>query len=180
MASERYLERPRAFQEYSGSCSLAEGYWSAGLLTAYLEQAPVFQQQIEIVLPGKTTTHGFAILKPFSDLLEERFGEPTWLVVTGRFAGCILSPDNHSLLRPLRIIPKYNDAFENIDRLEKLRESPMISEGPGRYLDSVIFLLGQLSDRTPDADTIWKNSLEFQRLESEWIYKSMWKHHEWG
>jgi hypothetical protein len=169
MASiERYIH-PNAFQAIEGSCQMAEGLWGMGLLTALREHHPITPEAIQMQHPHNITSAGVAIQKPYSEEPFAKFGDATWLVVTGPCAGFILTPKRHGTLRPLRHVPIDNDSTENFFRMRQLKHEllreHLLIEGPGWYLSAIIELLRKNIPIQPDANTIWQNSLAFHNWE---------------
>jgi hypothetical protein len=171
-AIEQFIEQPTAFIANEGMCQKAEGLWGMGLFTAMKESHTIHYETVTILHPHNTVSTGVAIRKPYWEQPYYKFGDATWLTITGPCAGFILTPINHRSLRPLRHIPIDNDSLENRFRLIELKydliEEKILTEGPGWYLSAIIELLRKTISIPIDADTIWQNSLEFQWLETDW------------
>jgi hypothetical protein len=169
MASiERYLH-PWALSKPDYACPATEGRWAMGLLTAYKNNIQIPHHNTQLLLRDASSITGEIIQKPYSD----QYGYPTWLVLTGPCAGFILTPHKLRLLRPLLCVPKKDfedNGFLLTDELQnELKQERILTEGPGWYMSFVINLLRKTVNIPPDENTLWNNSLEFQRLETDWL-----------
>jgi hypothetical protein len=170
MASiERFIDDSRTFYSKVGSCPSAESRWGMGLLTAYKQHETIPHELAQIQLPDGNFETGVVIQKPYAN----EHSDATWLALTGPCAGFILSRWEKQSLRPLRnVLNDFSggDGFILMDTLQnELKQENILTEGPGWYLSFVINLLRKTVEIPPDADVMWNNSLEFQKLESDWL-----------